>query len=537
MPLALILFAIFLLGPILLQGCSKKEGGPSVPVKNPNSITVGSIGDAQRLLPPLASDGASGDVSGWIFNGLVKYDKNVNLVGDLAESFEASEDCRTATFHLRKGVRWHDGPELTAADVDFTYRKMIDPKVATPYSGDFERVKELTVLDPYTVRVTYKEPFAPGLASWGMGILPKHLLDGKDINASELNRKPVGTGPYRFQEWVSGQRIVLKANDDYFEGRPHVDQYIYRIIPDTSTMFLELKAGGLDYMGLTPLLFQRQTDTPLFRKNFNKFRYPAFAYTYMGYNLQDPKFQDRRVRQAIAHAVDKKSIIQGVLLGLGRPATGPFPPESWAYDTTVRDYPYDPEKAKSLLKEAGWSDSNGDGVLDKNGVPFRFTLLTNQGNEERAKNAEIIQQNLSKIGIRVDIKILEWQALLHEFIDKRKFDAIILGWSLGRDPDAYDIFHSSKTKEGEFNFVSYKNPRVDELLLEGRKTCNQEKRTEIYHEIHRLIAEDQPYTFLYYPEALPVIHKRFTGIEPSPIGIWYNFKDWQVPSNWKSLLQ
>jgi peptide/nickel transport system substrate-binding protein len=347
----------------------------------------------------------------------------------------------------------------------------------------------------------------------------------------------VGTGPYRFQEWVSGQRIVLKANDDYFEGRPHVDQYIYRIIPDTSTMFLELKAGGLDYMGLTPLLFQKQTDTPLFRKNFNKFRYPAFAYTYMGYNLQDPKFQDRRVRQAIAHAVDKKSIIQGVLLGLGRPATGPFPPESWAYDTTVRDYPYDPEKAKSLLKEAGWSDSNGDDVLDKNGVPFRFTLLTNQGNEERAKNAEIIQQNLSKIGIRVDIKILEWQALLHEFIDKRKFDAIILGWSLGRDPDAYDIFHSSKTKEGEFNFVSYKNPRVDELLLEGRKTCNQEKRTEIYHEIHRLIAEDQPYTFLYYPEALPVIHKRFQGIEPSPIGIWYNFKDWQVPKDWEGFLK
>jgi peptide/nickel transport system substrate-binding protein len=501
------------------------------PVK-PNSIVLGSIGDAQRLIPMLASDGASGEISGWIFNGLVKYDKKINLVGDLAESFTASPDCRKVTFKLRKGVKWQDGPEFTSADVLFTYQKATDPKVATPYSGDFERVEKIEAPDPYTIQVTYKEPFAPGLASWGMGIIPKHLLDNADLNTSEFNRKPVGTGPYRMKEWATGQKIVLTANETYFEGKPRVEEYVYRIIPDNATMFLELKAGGLDFMGLNPLQFQRQTETAYFKQFFNKYRYPAFAYTYMGYNLLDPRFKDKRVRQAIAYATNRQSVINGVLFGIGRPATQPVPPESWAYNPDVPKYDYNPEKAKQLLAEAGWKDTNNDGILDKDGQPFAFTLMTNQGNEERAKTAEIIQQDLKKVGIQVEIRVLEWQAFLHQFIDKKKFEAIILGWSLGRDPDAYDIWHSSKTKEGEFNFVSYNNPEVDRLLLEGRKTCDQEQRKKIYNRIHALIAEDQPYTFLYYPDALPVLHKRFKGISPSPIGIWYNFPtDWYVPKN------
>ncbi|MBI3609273.1 MAG: peptide-binding protein [Nitrospirae bacterium] len=510
-----------------IAGC----GGAKEPI-NPNAITIGSIGDAQRLIPMLASDSASGDISGWIFNGLVKYDKHLNLVGDLAESFTASSDCRNATFKLRKGVKWQDGREFTAADVLFTYQKAIDPKVATPYSGDFERVDKIVAPDDDTVKVTYKEPFAPGLASWGMGIIPKHLLENADLNTAEFNRKPVGTGPYRMKEWVTGQKIVLTANEAYFEGKPRVEGYIYRVIPDNATMFLELKAGGLDYMGLSPLQYQRQTDTDYFKRYFNKYRYPAFAYTYLGYNLLDPRFKDKRVRQAIALAVNRSSVIEGVLFGVGRPATQPVPPESWAYNPDVPKFDYNPEKAKQLLAEAGWKDTDHDGLLDKNGQPFRFTLMTNQGNEERAKTAEIIQQNLKQVGITVEIRVLEWQAFLHQFIDKKKFEAIILGWQLGRDPDSYDIWHSSKTKEGEFNFVSYNNPEVDRLLLDGRKTCDQEQRKKIYARIHALIADDQPYTFLYYPDALPVLHKRFKGVSPSPIGIWYNFPtDWYVPKN------
>ncbi|MBU1007069.1 MAG: peptide-binding protein, partial [Candidatus Omnitrophica bacterium] len=411
----------------------------------------------------------------------------------------------------------------------FTYKSLIDPDVRTPYSGDFKMVESLEALDDYTIRAVYKEPFSPGLASWGMNIMPRHLLEGKDLNTADFAREPVGTGPYKFKLWKTGERIELVSNHDYFEGRPCIDRYVYRIIPDQATMFLELRAEGVDYISLSPLQFKRQTDTKFFRENFQKFNFPSFGYTYMGYNLNDPKFKDLKVRQAINYAIDKDEIIRGVLLGMGRVATGPFIPESWAYNEEVKPAEYDPEKAKELLSEAGWRDENGDGVLEKDGTEFSFTLITNQGNEQRRMSAEIIQRRLKEVGINVKIKVIEWSAFVSEFIDKRRFDAILLGWNLSMDPDMYDIWHSSKTREGEFNFVGYVNPEVDGLLIEGRRTFDREERKKIYHRIHEILYEEQPYLFLYVPDALPVIHERFKGIEVSPAGIGYNFIKWYVP--------
>ncbi|MEK7827759.1 MAG: ABC transporter substrate-binding protein, partial [Thermodesulfobacteriota bacterium] len=308
-------------------------------------LVEGSIGDASNLIPLLASDSTSHGIAGLIFNGLIKYDKDIRIVGDLAESWEISKDGLVITFHLRKGVRWHDGRPFTAADVLYTYQVTVDPKTPTAYAGDFLKVKKAEVLDDWTFRATYDKPFAPALMSWSVGILPKHLLAGKEITTSPLGRRPIGTGPYKFKEWVTGQKIVLVSNPDYFEGRPYIDGYILRIIPDTATMFLELRANGIDRMGLTPLQYTRQTESNLFRENFNKYRYLSFAYTYMGYNLKNPLFTDKRVRQAIAHAVNRVEMIDGVLLGLGKPATGPYKPGTWAHNPNVRDYPYDPAKA------------------------------------------------------------------------------------------------------------------------------------------------------------------------------------------------
>ena len=305
-----------------------------------------------------------------IFNGLIKYDKDLNIVGDLAESWEISKDGLVITFRLRKDVRWHDGRPFTAEDVLYTYQVTIDPKTPTAYAGDFLKVKKAEVLDAHTFRVTYDKPFAPALMSWSVGILPKHLLEGKEITTSPLGRSPVGTGPYRFKEWVTGQKIVLVSNPDYFEGRPYIDGYIMRIIPDTATMFLELRANGIDRMGLTPLQYTRQTENDLFRKNYNKFRYLSFAYTYLGYNLKSPLFADKRVRQAIAYAVNREEMIDGVLLGLGKPATGPYKPGTWAYNPKVRQYPYDPKQAKALLAEAGWKDEQRRRDHRKRGTSF-----------------------------------------------------------------------------------------------------------------------------------------------------------------------
>ncbi|MGE5283926.1 MAG: peptide-binding protein [Actinomycetota bacterium] len=519
-----------------LAGCGggKKEAPPENAVSVPDvpaygdMIVEGSIGDISGFLSAVTSDAASHEAAGYVFNGLVRYDKDLKLEGDLAESWSVSPDGKRITFHLRKGVKWQDGAPFTSDDVMFTYRRMIDPRTPTAYGEDFRQVKRAAAPDPRTFVVEYARPFAPALASWGMHILPKHLLEKyPDISKSPLNKNPVGTGPYRFVEWRTGEKVVYDANPDYYEGKPYIARVVTRIIPDQATMFLELKSGGVDIMDLTPPQYTRQTDAPEFQASFNKYKYLASAYTYLGFRLSHPFFKDRRVRQAIAFAADKKALVDGVLLGLGQEATGPYKPGTWAYNPNVRKYPHDPARAKALLAEAGWKER--DGRLVKDGQPFEFTVLTNAGNEARAKTAAILQQNLAEVGIAMKIRTVEWAAFINQFIDKRDFDAVILGWSLAPDPDQYDIWHSSKTGPKELNFVGFANPEVDRLLEEGRRTFDIEKRKKAYFRIQEILAEEQPYVFLYVPDALPVVQKRFQGIHPAPAGISYNFPKWYVP--------
>jgi len=521
---------------IFLSACDRKPTADKISIsdKKPaygDILVRGDIGDASNLIPLLSSDAASHNIAGMIYNGLVKYDKNMNIVGDLAESWEISSNGLVITFHLRKGVRWHDGYPFTSADVLYTYQVTVDPKTPTAYAGDFLKVKKAEAPDDYTFRVTYENPFAPALISWSGAILPKHLLAGKDITKSPLARHPIGTGPYKFKEWVTGQKIVLVSNPDYFEGQPYIDGRITQIIPDSATMFLELRAQNLGMMGLTPLQYTRQTENNLFKNNFNKYRYLSFAYTYLGYNLKNPLFADKRVRQAISYAINKDEIISGVLLKLGKPATGPYKPGTWAYNDQVKIYNYNPQKARELLREAGWTKLNKEGVLEKDGKPFVFEIVTNQGNETRQKCAEIIQRQLKEIGIIVKIRVLEWSAFVTDFINKRRFDSVILGWTIPLDPDAYDVWHSSKTKPEELNFISYNNPEADNMLEKGRSTFDQKERKKYYDRFQEILAEDQPYTFLYVPEALVIINKRFRGIEPAPIGLEHNFIKWYVPQD------
>jgi len=494
-----------------------------------DALVEGTIGDASTLIPLLASDSSSHAVAGLVYNGLVKYDKDLKIVCDLAESFNIAPDGLTITFHLRKGVKWHDGAPFTSRDVLYTYRVTIDPRTPTAYAEDFKQVKSIVAPDDYTVRVTYGAPFAPALASWGNGILPAHLLEGRDITKSPLARAPVGTGPYRFKEWVAGQKIVLESNHDYFEGRPWIDRYVYRIIPDTSTMYMELKSGSVDMMGLTPVQYARQTTGTRFTTLFNKYRYPSSSYVYLGYNLRHPLFKDKRVRQALTAAIDKDELIHGVLFGMGQKATGPIPPGRWAYNSNVRDIAYDPGHAVALLAQAGWKEKNSDGILVKDGKPFSFTILTNQGNQQRLLTAQIIQQRLKYVGIDVKIRVVEWATFLKEFVDKGNFESVILGWSTSPDPDMYDVWHSSKTNPGELNFIGYKNAEVDRLLVEGRSTFDMEKRKKAYYRIQEIMADEQPYTFLYVPDALPVVSARIRGVQPAPIGIGYNQIKWYVP--------
>jgi peptide/nickel transport system substrate-binding protein len=493
-------------------------------------------GNISGLIPNVLTDGPSFEVAALLYNGLVKYDKDLILRPELAESWQYSRDCLDLTFKLRRDVRWHDGQPFTADDVVFTYETMISPRTPTAYGGDFKSVDSVKAIDPYTVHVRYKNPNAKALQSWGIWMLPKHLLEeaareGKLREAPQNRTNPVGTGPYLFKEWKSGEKVVLVANPNYFEGRPYISRVVYRIIPSSATTFLELKAKGVDGAKLTALQFKRQTEYPAFRKSYTKYQYAANVYVYLGLNLRDPRFADRRVRQAFAHAINKKEIIEGVRLGLAREATGPYKPGTWQYNQNVHQYPFDTAKARALLASAGWTATDSDGFLVKNGQRFKFDLLLAQGSDEGRKVSEIIQSSFKDLGVQVEIRVIEWAALLKDFIKKRNFEAVILAWGITPDPDQYDIWHSSKTSPDELNRIGYANAEVDDLLEKGRGTCVEAERKKYYDRLQEVLAEDQPIVFLYFRDGLPVVSSRVRGIVPAPIGINYNFNEWFVPLN------
>jgi peptide/nickel transport system substrate-binding protein len=536
--------ALLLVVAALLAGCQGETplaGEAKAESEAPaygDTLVEASIGNVSSLIPNITNDVSSREVGDLMYNGLVTLGRELEIVPELAKSWQFSKDCLTLDFELHDKVRWHDGRPFTAADVVFTYDAMLHPKTPSSYKADFDAVDRVEATGSHTVRVTYKRPYARALLSWAMTMLPKHLLEsyvkeGKIREAPQNWSAPVGTGPYRFQEMKSGEKIVVVANPEYFKGRPHVSRIVYRIIPSQATIFLELKAQGVDVASLTALQYKRQTEYPAFEKAYQKFRYPSSGYTYFGFNLKDPRFADRRVRLAFAHAINKQELLDGVVMGLGREATGPFRPGHWANNAAVKGVPYDPKRAAALLAEAGWTTRNAEGLLVKDGKPFTFELLTNQGNDERKKVAEIIQAALREIGVGVDIRILEWAALLKEHIKKRPvgFDSLILGWSTAADPDQFVVWHSSQMGADELNHISYASPEADALLEAGRTSCHQAERVKFYHRLHQVLADDQPVVFLYWRDALPAIASRVRGINPGPAGLRWNFTDWFIPKH------
>ena len=514
--------SLLVLFPFFYQACAAEAEKVTG-----DSLVLGTIGEASNLIPQLSTDSASSEVSQNIFIALLKYDKDLKIVPWAAESYEVLDGGQKLRFTIRPGILWEDGVEFTAADVEFTYKTMIDPKTPTAYAGVFKVISSFTVTGKYSFEVTYDQPFAQSLETWGRKILPKHILENEDLKNTRYSRAPVGAGPYKFKEWNAGSRIVLEANPLYFEGRPNIDRLVYATIPDLTTMFLELKAGALDMMGLTPQQYVFQSKD--LEKNYNRFRYLSFSYTYLGYNLESPLFNDVRVRQAIAHVLDKRDIIAGALMGQGESTVGPYVPGTWVYNTKIKDYPIDIALAEKLLTEAGWK-KDAKGILrNEKGLPFSFTIMTNQGNEQRIKTAIIIQDQLKKLGMSVSVRTVEWATFFSQFVNKGYYDAIVLGWTTPLDPDLFDVWHSSNMRPKGLNFMMYANSELDILIEEGRKTFSQAERKRLYDQAQEILHNDQPYCFLYVSYALPVVHKRFQGISQAPAGITYNLKDWWVP--------
>ncbi len=470
-----------------------------------------------RLNPYLATDSASGEISGWIYRGLLKFDKDGKIVPDMVKSWKF-ENNTTLVFHLKKDIFWHDGYAFSAKDVAFTYHWLNRKDVVTPYKSDFKYVKSVDAIDKYTVKVKYTQPYFKALSIWMDGIIPKHLWEKeKDPMKSPLNKKGIGTGPYMMKKpFGVNERITLYANEKFYEHPPRIKKQIFHYIPDPATQFMMLKSGKLDIGSLTPNQLTMQIDDE-FKKRYVIYEKPSQGYTYIGFNLRKAPFNDARVRKALSLAVDRDEIIDLLFFSHGKPCYGPFMPNTDVYPTDYKAPKYNPTLAKRLLKEAGY---------DKN-HPLKFTLTTNTGNEIRIYAAQIIQQQLARIGVKMKIRTMEWQAFLNTVVFPRNFDAVLLGWSLSLIPDAYPLWHSDSDKKGGFNFVGYHNKEVDRLIKESEKIVDRDKFASYYRKIFKLIVNDNPYIFLYIPNSITAVSRDVEGVEPSIIGIEHNFIDWK----------
>jgi ABC-type transport system substrate-binding protein len=432
-------------------------------------------------------------------------------------------------FYLRPGVKFQDGHEVEARDVQFTYEAIMNPKNLSPRISDYEPVKSVEVIDPLTVRITYERLYSPAIASWAMGILPEHLLspealkeealragkdsDGFTMRQSHFNRNPVGCGPFRFIEWKSDQYIRLTRFEHYWEGPPNYHQYNFRIIPDLLTQEMEFYAGTIDSYNVQPYQVERFEKDP----RFQSFSGLSFGYTYIGYNMRRKPFDDLRVRTALGMAIDVDKIIKYVLYGQGERITGPFVEQSDYYDHSIRPLPYDPEGARRLLREAGWVP-NREGWLEKDGKVLQFTLITNSGNDLRKAVLAIAQDAWKQIGVVVQTDLLEWSVFIQERVFKGDFDAVVLGWQMGIEPDLYQIWHSSQTHPYQLNFVGFKNEAADDLIIRIRREYDHQKQVDLCHKLHEIIAKEQPYTFLYVGKWTAVLDKRIVIRERDEAG-------------------
>jgi peptide/nickel transport system substrate-binding protein len=533
-----IIFFLPIISFFLLISCSK-ESDQIIDYKDNylteegGEIINAMIGEPSNLVAMIAGDSASSAIAANIFNTLIKYDENLNHAPELASQWIISNDQKTITFKLKENLFWADGTPLTSDDVLFTWRLVTDPNTRTPYASDYLLVKDAQTPNKQTFTVTYEQNYAPALDTWAsLQILPKHVLKDEDINNTFFSRKPTGSGYYQLDQWINGQQVTLKRNKNSTQGQALIEKLTSRIIPDTSSQFLELIADNIDLMNINPIQYQRVFPSREdLKQKIGLYKELGNGYTYLGFNLKQAPFNDPKVRQAMNYAINKEEIIKGVLLGLGEAIASPYKPGTRWNNESLSPYPYDPSKALALLKEAGY-ERNTAGILVKDGKPFEFEILTNQ-NKQREMTAVLVQRRLKEIGIDVKIRVLEWASFINRFIKTGDFKAVVLGWSLSLDPDQFNIWHSSQQGPGQFNFVGYENPRVDELLELGRRELNNDKREEIYHEFSKLLLEDSPIVYLYAGYGLSAINKRVQGIKnpAPPAGIYQNSYEWFIPQS------
>jgi peptide/nickel transport system substrate-binding protein len=482
------------------------------------------------LNPVLADDHSSLAVIEFLFDRLLAVDPQTgSLRPGLASSWRVSADGLTITFTLRDDVLWHDGQPFSAADVEFTFKAIVNPDVGSPRQADFSLLKEFDAVDDTTLVVTLADIDCSILYDLSsVSIVPRHILGDDDIQTSPFNADPVGTGPFKFGEWVVGDHITLLTNPTYWGKAPHLDAWTYRVVADEEALLAGLEAGQLDVIPLSlGDLYSVEAAGP-----FQIHRYPTNEYYFIGYNTDHPVLGDVRVRRALSQAVDRQRLIDRILGGQGQLLDTGLLPAHWAYPQELAQVrPFDPARAAQLLAEAGWVDSDGDGIRDRGGEPLRLRLGTNGENPTREAIAILAQQYYLAVGVAVEVELIKWSSFLED-VFTHDFDMVVFSWPLTLDPDEWELWHSSESVlDSGFNFCSYHNARVDELLLQGLRVpkCEEARRAAIYGEIATILAKDQPCAFLFAPYNLIAVNERVGGVAPSSFaGLHWNLADWYV---------
>lgn len=507
------------------------------PQNKGGQIIEGAFSDAKVVNPILVSDTQSGRITELIFNSVMAVDvQTTEPRGDLAESYEISDDGITYTFSLRDGVTWHDGEPFTADDVVFTYELFMNPESQSPRTAELtERVASIEAPDAQTVVVTLNMPVAPFMVSNMIyGIVPQHIL--QDVPPAELAQHPfttgekgvtIGTGPFMFEEWVKDDHITLVKNPNYWEGEPNLDRYIYKVVPNQTVLVQQLKTGEIDFGAINEANLEDMQQQPHIKLAITD----SFDFTFYAYQLDPEKttiFQEKEVRQALFYALDRQAMIDAIRFGLGEVAHGTVPVLSWAYNPQglTTTYDFDVDKANQLLDEAGWLPG-ADGIREKNGQRLAFTVYTNAGNQIREEYITVFQQAWKRIGVECTPQTEEWNAFLDRITGTRDFEMFLVGFQWDTDPDQTAMW-ACDAYEGGFNMNKYCNEQVDALLAEGLATTDQAERIRIYTEMQNILMDELPSPIIDFPKEIYGVNRRVHNLFPNAVDTVYNAHEWWV---------
>jgi peptide/nickel transport system substrate-binding protein len=471
----------------------------------------------------------------YIFEPLLAYDfDEVKLKSWLAESYEVSDGGKEITFRLRDDIHFSDGVPITADDVVFTYETIMNPLVdASNLAQKFVDIEKVVKVDERVVKFYMKRPYFKSLETcaltWDIGIHPKHIYQFDD--AEEFNKRvsnPIGSGPFVFEKWDVGSKIVLRRNENYWGAKPKLEKIVFKFITNASACLQALRSHEIDLMIPQPEQFADLVEDEEFNKEFRCLSYwtPWTPFYYMGWNMDKVFFKDRRVRLALTHVVNRKYIVDYLLKGHAEMISSPFYIKGPDNNPDIEPWPYDLQKARELLDEAGWVDSDGDGIRDKDGVALRFNFTYSADSDLYQRLAKLFKDDAAKAGIEVVPEPYEWSVLLPKLSD-REFDSMVMGWGGDILEDPYQIFHSSQIGNRACNYVGFRNAEADILMERARATLDEKERTKIFHRLHKILHEEQPYTFLFTRPTFRLVDKRFKNVKVYKLGLKY--WEWYVP--------